>query len=590
MSDLSAVRNDIRATQRMLANLQGAIDGVGSQVDVIGREQQATQDQLLTLRAEFARFVQQAERTANIQRAETAINTLKNDIEHQFGHHKVVRRTAVGMLRSFDLGLVTEETVRAVGEQLMLQTPRYWLAPVLVALAAWAGDDPDLCVRAVEEAYHRSPHRTSLLMTLVLRRQGRRSSAVRWLRHYLDAQDPAALSREFAVILESIAQGAFGPAGVELVRERLETWRDRLLADEAVTIAQVNRWRREMETHVRADGVADDFPRLAAASPQWPQLQHALACADAHQSIIDRYTALMNAEAPPSSRIEDAIDDILDRLVGDYDHEELPLRRKLAANEAIVQCDGDLEQAARAAHSEATGLEDTRDYLTIQTESALHPDAIGVSTQTQRLAVAFCHDWMSHSHAAFTRDYRLEVPDTVKVTFALRSTYGKIGFRPPQWTGSFTTPMDALERSLEAHWDRHAQSFLDSLTFDWGKRLIGPAVVAVLVLLVVSGMSNVGLGLLAAAAVAGVWALALKGQAEKAAAEQEKARAAIAKARTESLVALRATGAELTDWTSRFTAADGKEPQVKALLTDLATAGAPGARHERRMVGRIEEE
>ncbi|WP_422733407.1 hypothetical protein ACN26Y_21590 [Micromonospora sp. WMMD558] len=590
MSDLSALRSDIRATQRMVLNLGNALNEVGTQVDAIGQEQQATRHDLLALRAAFTRFAEQAERTANVHRAETAIGTLKNDIEHQFGHHKVVRRTAVGMLQSFDLGLVSEDTVRAVGEQLMVQTPRYWLAPVLVALAAWAGDDPELCVRAVEEAYRRSPDRTALLMTLVLRRQGRRSSAVRWLRHYLDAQDPAALNREFAVILEAIAQGAFGPAGLELVRDRLDAWRSTLLDDEAATLAQVNRWRQEMETHVRPGGVENDFPRLAVASPQWPQLHRALACAEAHQSIIDRYTGLMKAEAPSSSRIEDAIDDILDRLVEEYDLEELPLRRELAAKEAIVAAGGDLEEAARTAGLQSTGLEDTRDYLTIQTESALDADRIGVSTQTQRLAVAFCHDWMRQSHAAFTRDYRLGVPATVEATFDLAGSVGLPAFKPPRWTGSFERPMDVLEQSLSRHWDRYAEPFVASLAFDWRKRIIAPAVVLFLVLLVVSAVGNVGWGLLVALAGGLVWGLVLKSQADNAAAEQEKARARVAEAKKTSLVTLRATGAELTDWTSRFSAADGKETEVKVLIADLATAGAPSSRHERRAMGRIEEE
>ncbi|MGC5031041.1 hypothetical protein [Micromonospora sp. DT229] len=588
MSELNAIRSEVRDAKRMLVDLDRTLGLVGNHVVQLGQQQTAAREELLALRTDFLRFVEQAERTANLQRAEIAINTLKGDLEHQFGHHKVVRRTAVGMLQSFDLGLVSEESVRAVGDQLMVQTPRYWLAPVLVALASWAGDDPDLCVRAVEEAYRRSPHRTSLFMMLVLRRQGRLASAARWLRHYLDAQDPKALNREFAVILEAIAQGAFGPAGMEVVRDRLDTWRRLLLDDKESMVAQVNRWRREMETHVRVDGIAAEFPRLATASPQWPQLQRVLAGAEAHQSIIDRYTALMDAEAPPNSRIEDAIDDILDRLVDEYDHEELPLRRELAANESIVRAGGDLA-AAEATLSETTTLDDTRDYLTIQTQSALEPEGIGVSMQTQRLAVAFCHVWMDEAHTAFTRDYRLAMPAKVQMRFDLGGSAGLAGFQPPAWTGSFDQPMNALERSLDQHWDRYAQPYLNSLAFRWGQRLIVPAVVLILVLLFVSAASNVGLGIVIAVFGGVAWLVYLKGEADKARAGQDKARARVAAAKKDSVLMLRAAGAELTDWTSRFSAADGKETQVKELIANLATAGAPRSPHERRAVDPLEE-
>ncbi|MGW5580232.1 hypothetical protein [Micromonospora chokoriensis] len=588
MTDLSGLSREIRRTHELVALLGQAIGQVDTRVGVLGQAQEATRGDLFQLRADFADFIEQAQRDARVTESNLMILELKGELERKFGHHDVVRRTAVGMLQAFDLGLVREETIRAVGDQLMVQTPRYWLAPVLVALAAWAGDDPDLCVRAVDEAYRRSPGRTSLLLTLVLRRQGRRSSAVRWLEHYLDAQDPAALNREFAVILEAVAQGAFGPGGLHTVRGRVDGWHRLLLDDEAVTLAQVNRWRREMENHVQPDEVADDFPRLAKASPQWPQLHRALACAEAHQSIINRYRELMNAEAPPSSRIEDAIDDILDQLVEEYDLDELPIRRELATNQAVVTARGDLKKA-RAIEHESTSLDDTRDYLTIQTESALDPDGIGVSTQTQRLAVAFCHDWMSQSHTAFTRDYRLGLPGSVKVTIDLSSGLNLTGMRLPQWTGSFERPMNSLEQSLGAHWDRHTEQFLEGLAFRWSQRIMAPAVVLLVVLLVVSVVGNVGLGILVTLAAGAIWGLMLKSQADDAAAEQRKARERVAQAKKRSLVELRAAGAELSDWTSRFGAADANEANVKALIADLAMAGAPSSPYERRVVDRLEE-
>ena len=145
--------------------------------------QQQTAGELSQLRADFLAFTQQSERRANLQRAETKIGVLQDKLEHEFGHHKVVRRTATGLLQAFDVGLVSEESVRSVSEELMIQTPRYWLAPALVALAAWSADEKSLCERAVAEAYRRSPTKTALLFTLVLRRQNRLESSARWLQH-----------------------------------------------------------------------------------------------------------------------------------------------------------------------------------------------------------------------------------------------------------------------------------------------------------------------------------------------------------------------------------------------------------------------
>ena len=146
---------------RSVRSLGGQIEQVDEEVRDVKAVQAQTKDRLDVLYEKFLEFVGRSERIAAAQRAETRIVRINDEIEHTYGHHKVVRRSATGILQAFDTGLVQEETVRQVSEELMIQTPRYWLAPALVGLAAWAGDDEALCARAVEEAFRRSTSKTS---------------------------------------------------------------------------------------------------------------------------------------------------------------------------------------------------------------------------------------------------------------------------------------------------------------------------------------------------------------------------------------------------------------------------------------------
>ncbi len=576
------LRHQVSRVENMVVQLDQSLTVVGNQVAVVGQEQHETRTELAALRQDFYNFVRQAELAANIQRAETRVGALQGQVEHEFGHYKVVRRTAVGMLQAFDIGLVSQDSVRSVGEQLMVQTPRYWLAPVLVALAAWAGDDQGLCERAVLEAFRRSPGKTALFMALVLRRQDRHTSAVRWLKHYLAAQDPLRLGRDFAVILESISQGAFGPAGLELMRGYLDRWQEQLLGDETVQDAQVKRWRSEVNTHVAAPADAN-FPRLAAVSPQWPQLRQALSAAEAHASLIAKYGAMLVEESAPTERIEDAIDDILDRLVWEYDNEELPLQRELSFNEAVIRHAGDLEPAKRDAATTAA-LETTLDYLTIQSESALNPAAIGVSRSTQRMAVGACHEWFARAHAAFTRDYRMAMPPDVTATFGSAHNTGAQAFQLPPWSGSFTSPMHELEQSLAEHWDRHGQPYIDAFAYDWRKKAILPGVAVLGALLILSFCLGWGAALLLSLLGAGIWAIILYSKYQTAQKQQAQARDYIARSKHDSITQLRAAGAELVDWNTRFATADRREADVRTMIADLAMAGNAVSPYERRVV------
>jgi hypothetical protein len=565
----------LRLTESLIA--------VSDQVSLVDTAQKQTQDSLRVLLEEFKKYVLKAELTANLHSAETQILSVEERLEREFGHLKRVRRTAVGMLQSFDVGLVSEDVVQQISEELMIENPRYWLAPALVALAAWPQDNRALCDKAVEEAFRRSPAKTSLLFALILRRQGRHEGAVRWLRHYLEAQDPNALGREFAVILESISQGAFGPAGRDLMRQRLNGWQELLLTDEAVQQAQVRRWRAEIDT-LRGPA-SDQFPRLEMVSPQWPQLDEALRSASAHQVLLDKYTAMLTGEPRAPERLEDTVDDILDQLVNEYDNEELPHHRELALHQAVRDAGGDKEAARQAVDVDTASHQETLDYLTVQSTAALNPAAIGASAATQQLSVAACHQWFAQAHGGFSRDYRAAVPSEITLSMgdAGGVVVGRRKFFIPTWTGSFNTSVDALERSLASHWDRRIEPFVKTLAYPLVKQLVMMAAVIVVILLLFLG-SSPGFAFLAAVIVGGIWGMVLYQRSTAAAAEQEAARTLLGRHRQEAVQQLRGAAAELSDWHGQYASADAVESAARDFIAALATATTAAAPFEGRVV------
>lgn len=225
---MSDVRIDLGPIVREIDHLGRQLSSQVSQVDYkvesVATDLSVTRDQVSQLRADFEAFVQTHERTRLVQLAETRLGTLKADLEREYGHYGVVRRTSIGILQAFDVGNVRNKTVHEVSEELMIQTPKYWLAPALVTLAAWSKDDKALAEKSLDAAFARDPKKTSLFFALTLRRQGRLAEATRWLHHYFVSLDPHALTREFAVLLEAAAQDGFGAEGRLLVKEHLESW------------------------------------------------------------------------------------------------------------------------------------------------------------------------------------------------------------------------------------------------------------------------------------------------------------------------------------------------------------------------------
>ncbi|MYY08144.1 hypothetical protein GT204_04305 [Streptomyces sp. SID4919] len=579
MNDVDyTLRHQVRQVDAQVNALREHVNIVAGQVEHVRAGQQAARSELQQLRDDFKEYVRTAELNARIQRAETRIGVVQDQVDHEFGHYKQVRRTATGILQAFDVGLVTEDTVRSVSEQLMIQTPRYWLAPALVALASWSADDPRLCERGVEEAYRRSPDRTSLFFALVLRRQDRADGSVRWLRHYLQAQDPHALGREFTVILEAVAHGAFGAAGRDVLAGVLTRW-NAMMADEVeyreTQDAQTRRWRAEVDS-LRSPSAAREFPQLAAFSPQWSILDGVLSWARTQRLFLDKYQSVLGHEAAPAARLEDTVDDLLDLLVSEYDDEELPLRRELALNRAVVTHRGDTAAADAAVKADEASYGITLDLLTLQTTAALSPAAIGVSEGTRKLAVGACREWLFRAHTQFTRDYRAAVPQDVQIRFHTDHTVGAQNFRLPLWTGSFLRPLAELEQSLTAHWGRHSAAYIDSLGFPLLRKSVPAVAVVAAVMLGVSLVSV--LAALACGAVVGLgWGLRIRQRSRAAARLQQQARSLLGQATAESLLRLRAAAAELADWYTGFKKADEVETACAELIASLGTTTDNGS-------------
>src|SRR5262249_37333067 len=160
----------------------------------------------------------------SLTKAQNSLQLVKGEFKEAYGHYDDVRRRATGILQALDSGIVTRSTIYQVTEEFMIGTPRYWLAPPLVALAGWVSHDRVLAERALAEAVRREPGKTSLFFTLVLRRNGRTEATARWLRQYVAGQDPAALPREFTVVVDAVATGAFGPEARPVVLDHLSEW------------------------------------------------------------------------------------------------------------------------------------------------------------------------------------------------------------------------------------------------------------------------------------------------------------------------------------------------------------------------------
>ena len=133
---------DLRAIERNLNAINSGLDVIDRGVDRVDSNVKSVYDEVGKLANQFFEFVNEQKLANRLHEAEIKLVQIRQELKDKYGHYDEVRRTATGILQADDLGIVRSETITTATEELMISTPGYWLAPCLVALAAWINYQP----------------------------------------------------------------------------------------------------------------------------------------------------------------------------------------------------------------------------------------------------------------------------------------------------------------------------------------------------------------------------------------------------------------------------------------------------------------
>lgn len=405
-ADLSIINNALRS-------ISSDMSGVHSELGTLNFKHDQLETELGKLADAFADFVQADLKHKSLQLAETKQGNLKQDLQIKFGYYAEVRRMALGILQGVDTGVVSEETLKFTTEEVMIKAPGYWLAPALVAVAAWIRNDRITNEKALNEALKRDDYKTTLFFMLVMRRLARNEASLKWLERYFMHQNPHHLDREFIVILEAVTTGVFPPAARQLMMINIKNWLDQLTKGDSYINEQKSQWVKFFEAI--GPSPDEDYPLLVKFATNWSNLRASLKEAKAHKVLISHFKSIISSSADFSKGIKIQLDEILSLLVTNFDDEELPLQEQVRFNQMIIQMDGDKAAAQALIDTEKHIFDEKVDFLQLLTNASFNPELSGATKVTQALAVSISQPWIVEAHDTFTAQTRNRVPQTVEL-------------------------------------------------------------------------------------------------------------------------------------------------------------------------------
>lgn len=543
-ADLSNILGSIRS-------LNSDINVVSGQVSAVGQELTDTRAELSRLEQAFADFVASDLKAKELSLAETRQVKVRQELDTTFNYYGVVRRQATGILQASDIKLVRKETLRSATEELMISAPRYWLAPALVALSAWLGDNRTLADRALAEAIRRDDEKTSLFFALIARRAGRNEVNRTWLDRYFGLQDPYKLDRQTVVMVDALANGVFGTDVTLHCGKRIGAWIEELSQQAGFIEAQRSQWGRALLSKTPKLDHASRYSHLTRFSPTWGNLEQSLNGVAMHEVVLRHFEGVFQGEIRPAASVLVAVDDLLTKLVTRFDDEELPLRRQEELCRLIIEESGDRRAAQNRYDLQSAALDEEVDFTQLLTNAAMHPEVSHVTRATQRFAVAHSRDWILDGHADVTAKARMAVPTDVTIDIEGWQGITQDGQNEPE-----------LLQSLEAEIaDREAKA-LSSIKFKPMHWLMVIAGIALVVSSTKAGLIAFVLGL---AALGGAFIAHRRLEADR-----KRVKDDFAKLRQQTADALRACMAEVVELRRDVTRRDAIAAEVTTFVESIS--------------------
>ncbi len=545
VADLSFILNSIK-------NVNANVEAVSGQVASVGQEVDATRGELFQLTQEFAAFVAADLKAKELALAETRQVKIRQELETKFGYYAVVRRQATGILQAADISIVRQATIQSSTEELMISAPRYWLAPALIGLSAWLGDDKELAQRALAEALRRDDEKTSLFFALISRRAARTEGYHIWLERYFGLQNPLKLDRQTIVMLDAVVNGVFGVDVLGSTMKRIADWVAEISQQPGFVDAQRAQWTDALLSKRPTHGYADRYPHLARQSPTWPKLDSSLQDAALNRRVLSYFTSIFDGAIVPSPNLFAAVDDLLTKLVSEFDDEELPLRRQDELCRLVIEESGDKPAAQKRYDLQSKSLDERVDFSQLLTNAAMHPENSHASRATQRYAIANSRDWILAAHSDLVAKARMNVPAEVELQVEGWQGVTKDGRNEAQL-------VDELGRNLAA---REQNALAKArLTFgNWAALVAGA-------LLVVFGLfGNIILSVFGAVAV--VWFFVARSKVGKL---KQRIKAEFAQLKEVAVAKLKASVAEVVEYRREIVARDAFAPKVSELLNQISS-------------------
>ncbi|MCR5321988.1 MAG: hypothetical protein K6E85_01705 [Lachnospiraceae bacterium] len=410
--DASYLERRIKNVEEATTQLANIADQINYSLRTMSGSIAAVDSKLIALAEDFKKMMEKQEKDAAFQQAQTELVTVRQEINQKFGKYDKVRDTMLGVLQATDIAVVKSSTIANVSEEIMIQTPEYWLAPCLVAIAAWIGNNRDLAERAIAEAVRRDEEKTALTMALICRRNNRVETCYEWLSIYFSHQDSADFTEATFTYLNAYVNGVFGPDERHICDDYVSKWIDEIQKNNSnLAQEQTEEWKRYCETFIT--DMSGQYPELKQNIREFGAINNTLGRMDSVNRIIGKFKHITESDIDYNG-LKREIDENLINLVQRFDTKEMALRDREAKWVLVKEYGGNVEKAEAEIARRKRAREEHILNLVQTSSDIVRSNSNDVSKK--KTAITFIGNYIKKGYSEYVEETKTLFPEKVTIS------------------------------------------------------------------------------------------------------------------------------------------------------------------------------
>jgi hypothetical protein len=376
-SELSSLRSSISGLDHRLSDLVQRLSALDRHVGRVDDSVTSLAGNVVPavkrIQSGLTALAEEFKRSRVIDAARDRRDDLDRELAQEFGRHEEVRNLAKTLIHVVHTGVVDERVLLETAQRRMVDLPDYWLAPAVVAIAAWLSHDKDKCDEALHLAMRLDRSKTALFMMLLLRHDNRGDALQRWIDIYLTGLQARNLPADFQVVIDGVAGGALGDGSApKLADWMIDRYNVEAQSRDASTEA-IEEWQQRL---LSMGTVGDFAPTLASSCPDWAALRDRHGANLMIEAARRHFQGRFEAGADVPADLTDRMRDLVTKLARTYDGPEERLRRERWLEDFVAKT-GDYEEAHRQLAAQEAGRTGSLNILSLVAASAYPASADG---------------------------------------------------------------------------------------------------------------------------------------------------------------------------------------------------------------------